>query len=114
MTIRPVARRLVPREIVDLAWPHFDQGSHRAILRLHRGADPETLAAAGANLKELRAPALIAWGERDPYYPARLADDYAAALGGEADIVRLPDAGHWPWLEHPELIETVGEFLRTR
>ena len=114
MTIRPVARRLAPREIVDVAWPHFDQGTQRAILRLYRWADPDKLAAAGAHLGELRAPALVAWGEDDPYHPVHFADGYAAVLGGETRVVRLPGAGHWPWLERPDLVETVGEFLRTR
>src|SRR4051794_14720326 len=61
LTTRYAARRLAPREIADLAWPHFDQGTQRAILRLYRSADPDVLAAAGQNLHQLQAPALIAW-----------------------------------------------------
>ena len=114
LTTRMVARRLAPRPIADLAWPHFDQGTQRAILRLYRSAGPEALAAAGATLGELRCPALVAWGERDAYLPARFADEYARALGGEARVLRLPDAGHWPWLDRPDLVEAVGEFLATR
>ena len=50
---------------------HFDQGTQRAILRLYRSSPPERLAAAGAQLGELRMPALVLWGTRDPYIPAR-------------------------------------------
>jgi pimeloyl-ACP methyl ester carboxylesterase len=111
LTIGPVTRRLVPREIADAAIPHFDQGTQRAILRLYRSADPAVLAAPRAQLEALDAPALIAWGERDPYIPSRFADGYAARLGGEAQLLKLPDAGHWPWLDRPDLVETVGAFL---
>ena len=113
-TTRGLLRRFLPRTLADESWPYFDQGTQRAILRLYRSAGPDVLAAAGARLGELRCPALIAWGERDPYLPARFADDYAAALGGPSQVLRLPDAGHWPWLERPDLVDAVGDFLVTR
>ena len=68
-------------------------------------AREQELAAAGARLGELRCPALVVWGDRDPYIPPLFADRYAAALGGPASVRHLPDAGHWPWLEQPELID---------
>jgi pimeloyl-ACP methyl ester carboxylesterase len=51
------------------------------------------------------------WGERDPYVPPRAAEQYAAALGGESEIALLADAGHWPWLDRPDVIELVADFL---
>src|SRR6266487_2398452 len=36
LTTPRVARRLVPAAVVEQAWPHFDQGTQRAILRLFR------------------------------------------------------------------------------
>ena len=48
LTTRFTLRRALPRPVAELAWPHFDQGTQRAILRLYRGADPAVLAAAGA------------------------------------------------------------------
>ena len=69
------------------------------------------LAAAGAHLRELDAPALIVWGELDPYIPARAAEQYAGALGGECEVVTLADAGHWPWLDRPDVLDTVADFL---
>ena len=50
---------------------HFDQGTQRAILRLYRSSPPDVLAAAGERLGELDVPALVVWGTRDPYIPAR-------------------------------------------
>jgi pimeloyl-ACP methyl ester carboxylesterase len=89
---------------------HFDQGTQRAILRLYRSSPPERLAAAGERLATLEMPALVAWGMRDPYIPARFAREYANALP-DAELLELPDAGHWPWLDRPDLIERVAAFL---
>lgn len=101
----------LPAELLDSAVAHFDQGTQRAILRLYRSSPPARLEAAGAQLGALTCPALVAWGEQDPYVPAAFADAYAQALGGPAEVVRLPDAGHWPWLDRPDLIDTVAAFL---
>jgi pimeloyl-ACP methyl ester carboxylesterase len=100
----------MPQQWLDSVLDHFDQGTQRAILRLYRSSPPAVLTAAGARLASMKAPALVAWGMRDPYIPARFAREYASALGG-ATLVELPDAGHWPWLDRPELIDRVAEFL---
>lgn len=89
---------------------HFDEGTQRAILRLYRSSPPEKLAAAGARLGELDVPALIAWGLADPYIPARFGRAYAQALP-RAELVEYPDAGHWAWLDRPDLIDRVAAFL---
>ena len=101
----------VPEQLVDHAYEHFDHGTQRAILKLYRSAPPERLAAAGARLNELDAPALVVWGERDEYIPASFASAYADALGGEARVEVVEGAGHWPWIERPAVIETVTRFL---
>ena len=46
-----------------------------------------------------------------PTSPPRFADAYAAALGGPTTVRHVPDAGHWPWLERPELIDEIAAFL---
>jgi pimeloyl-ACP methyl ester carboxylesterase len=88
----------------------FDEGTQRAILRLYRSSPPEALEAAGARLGTLDVPALVVWGARDPYIPSRFGRDYAHALP-QAELVELADAGHWPWLDRPDAIERVVEFL---
>jgi pimeloyl-ACP methyl ester carboxylesterase len=99
----------MPQAWLDSVLAHFDQGTQRAILRLYRSSPPDVLAAAGARLSSLSLPALVVWGERDPYIPARFADAYAEVL--RAELLRLPDAGHWWWLDRPDAMGRVVDFL---
>jgi pimeloyl-ACP methyl ester carboxylesterase len=100
----------LPEEWIDSVLAHFDQGTQRAILRLYRSAPSDALAAAGKNLRALGGvPSLVVWGERDPYIPARFAREYADVLG--AELMSLPDAGHWWWLDRPDAMKRVIEFL---
>jgi len=99
----------------DRAWfadvgARFDQGSQRALLRLLRAATPAAREAAGRALRELAVPTLVAWGGSDPWYPPRNGQAYAAVLP-ESELVELPDAGHWPWLEDPSLVARVIAYL---
>jgi pimeloyl-ACP methyl ester carboxylesterase len=103
-------REPMPDAWLDTVFDHFDQGTQRAILRLYRGSPPDVLAAAGARLATLTMPALVLWGQGDPYIPARFARAYAQALP-HAELVELADAGHWPWFDRPEVIERVAGFL---
>jgi pimeloyl-ACP methyl ester carboxylesterase len=99
------------RGLVDLIDAHNDVGTQRAILKLYRSADPDVLAAAGARLGEVTCPALVLWGAQDPYIPVRFCDAYAALLGGEVEREVLDGAGHWPWLDRPEVVDRVVAFL---
>lgn len=100
----------MPERWLDTVLDHFDQGTQRAILRLYRSSPPDVLETAGRQLASVTAPALVVWGARDPYIPARFGAAFAAALPN-AELVELPDAGHWPWIDMPEVIDRVVEFL---
>jgi pimeloyl-ACP methyl ester carboxylesterase len=100
----------MPEEWLDSVLGHFDQGTQRAILRLFRSSPPAVLEAAGTQLGALGMPALVVWGMRDPYIPERFGRAYAGALG-RAELIELPDAGHWPWLDRPDVIDRVVDFL---
>lgn len=95
---------------LSTVWEQFDQGTQRALLRLHRAADESRLAQLGSELGSLQMAALVVWGERDPWFGAEFADGYGAALP-HATVQRIADAGHWPWLDQPEVIELVASFL---
>jgi pimeloyl-ACP methyl ester carboxylesterase len=100
----------MPEAFLRSVLDHFDQGTQRAILRLYRSSPSEVLVQAGARLAELAEPALVVWGTQDPYIPSRFGRDYAAVLRN-AQLLELPDAGHWPWLDRPDIIDSVAEFL---
>ncbi len=98
---------------LDAIWQQFDQGTQRAILRLHRSTDEQQLVGAGASLERLDMPALVVWGERDPWLPASLSERYARRLP-QAELLRVPGAGHWPWLERPEVADQIADFVAAR
>jgi pimeloyl-ACP methyl ester carboxylesterase len=95
---------------LDTVLDHFDQGTQRAILRLYRSSPAEVLATAGSDLGLLTMPTLVVWGAADPYIPARFGAQYARTLPN-AELVEISDAGHVPWLDRPDVIDRVTEFL---
>jgi pimeloyl-ACP methyl ester carboxylesterase len=105
-----------PKEVwsnqrVNAVWDQLDQGTQRAILRLLRSADDRTLSEAGAGLDRLDQPALVIWGERDPW----LAPGYADAFGDRlrnATVTRVAGAGHWPWLDDPAVRDRLCDFAQ--
>jgi pimeloyl-ACP methyl ester carboxylesterase len=103
-------RSPMPPEFVDMVWRHWDRGTRAATLALYRHADPDRLAAAGADLGRLACPALVLWGDRDPYLPTRFAEDYARALP-DAELEIMEGVGHWPWIDDPRVVDRVLSFI---
>ncbi len=99
-----------PDWFVDRIYDGWRGAKSAAVLELYRSADPPALAAAGCGLGRIECPSLVVWGEHDPYIPPRFAAVYADRLAN-ADLLRLPDAGHWPWVDRPDLLDTVCGFL---
>jgi pimeloyl-ACP methyl ester carboxylesterase len=107
-----------PDARVAAVWSQFDQGTQRAILRLVRSAGDDMVGSGGPHGEEVagggapsqpRHPVII-WGEEDPWYPPALADAYADRLPG-ATVERVAGAGHWPWLDRPEVVDRVASLL---
>jgi pimeloyl-ACP methyl ester carboxylesterase len=98
-----------PDERVRAVWDQFDQGTQRAILRLHRSVDAPALAGYGQDLAALTQPALVVWGERDPWLAPAFAEAYARRLP-HASVERVAGAGHWPWLDQPTLVARLDAF----
>jgi pimeloyl-ACP methyl ester carboxylesterase len=98
---------------VDGVFEHLrDRRTTAAILRLYRSGDPGRLEAAGERLATITAPALVVWGDRDRYLPTRFATAYAERLPN-SELAVAHGAGHWPWLERPELVDRMLAFLQT-
>lgn len=106
---RPGGREL-PEEMLESIWSHFDHGTQRAILKLYRGAPPKMLEEAGQRFGQLTAPGLVIWGRQDPYIAPEFGRLYADTLPN-AELVLLDDAGHWPWLDRPDVIDLTANFL---
>jgi pimeloyl-ACP methyl ester carboxylesterase len=98
------------RAFVDMIWDRFDSSTRAAMLSLYRSADPLDLAAAGERLGALRCPALVVWGMRDRYIAPRFGSAYAERLPN-AELDELPRAGHWPWIDAPEVVPRVIRFI---
>jgi pimeloyl-ACP methyl ester carboxylesterase len=101
----------MPADFLDRVWETNDHGTQRAILTLYRSAPEDVLARAGERLGDVRCPALILWPTKDPYIGAEFGQRFADALGGEVEL-EMVEAGHWPWLDRPDLVERVADFLR--
>lgn len=97
-----------PAQRLTAVWEQFDQGTQRAILRLHRHTAESALE---EPLAGLEMPVAVLWGDRDPWLTAESADAFAARLRGAA--LEHLDAGHWPWLDRPEVIDRVRALLRS-
>ncbi len=99
----------LPPDFIGGLTAHFDRATKRAILRLYRSASQSALEAGGRSLSALQMPALVVWGDRDPYAGPEFGDAYAAALPN-AELLHCPNAGHWPWVDHPDVVNRVASF----
>jgi len=63
-----------------------------------------------SELENLRQPTLVIWGRRDPLGGIEAAQQVAAAV--PRSRLEVLDAGHGPWLGHPDTVaKLVEEFL---
>jgi pimeloyl-ACP methyl ester carboxylesterase len=99
-----------PSSRVDQVWDQFDQGTQRAILRLYRGWDATQADSLEQDLGRLAMPALVLWGDCDPWCGPQLAEAYANRLP-KATLEPVPQAGHWPWLDRPGVVDRVSAWL---
>jgi pimeloyl-ACP methyl ester carboxylesterase len=104
----------LPEDDLALMWRNFDRRTRKAILALYRATDMETQNAQLPQFRLLASqwPALVIFGEDDPYLPAKLAPRNKEALPN-AEIQLIEGAGHWPHLEKPnEVSAKLLPFLR--
>jgi pimeloyl-ACP methyl ester carboxylesterase len=95
----------------DAVLEHFDHGTQRAILKLYRSTRQDPPAGLETALAGVQAPALVVWGERDPFLAPAWADRIADALGGDASTSVVAGAGHWPWRDAPDVMQVVIRAL---
>jgi pimeloyl-ACP methyl ester carboxylesterase len=109
--------RGVPRWLVDETVRQCrDAGTRRAVLRFYRGTPDLGLVTerAAPPIRDANPPSLVIWGARDPYVPVRYADIQRRYLP-RAEVVVLPDSGHWPFLDDPGgVADVLIPFLRAQ
>jgi pimeloyl-ACP methyl ester carboxylesterase len=59
----------------------------------------------------VQVPTLFLWGERDAFAPPSAAEAIVAR-NPHLRLVRIPDAGHLPWIDHPEeVVREIEQFV---
>jgi pimeloyl-ACP methyl ester carboxylesterase len=48
---------------------------------------------------------------KDPYLPGRFGEAYAERLPS-SELLEVSEAGHWPWIDAPGIVERVAGFLQ--
>ena len=51
------------------------------------------------------------WPTDDPYISVGFGQRYADALGDDVDLQIIQRAGHWMWLDRPDVIDKAADFL---
>src|SRR3989442_211413 len=99
-------RLLVSRDNPGLTRQQLDQlydqarawGTRRAVLRLYRATEPDSMEPWIAPLRELDPPTLVVWGTDDVYLPREQAERQTQAFPS-ARIELLDGRGHWSFVE---------------
>ena len=69
-------------------------------------------APAEALLRAVSAPTLVVMGEKDPDFPDQRAEAEWIGRALNSDVLMVPDAGHYPHSQQPEITASaIVEFL---
>ena len=92
----------------------YDWASRRAIRRFYRSGPIRVTSLVVDSMRRLDRPALVVWGARNQFVPPRHAEDQRRSFP-RAEIVVLPDEGHYAHLRAPEVVaERLLPFLRAQ
>lgn len=97
-------RSAVTDELVDLLYaPSCDPRAQKvfaSVLTAPAGSPPQEL------LPKIDLPLLVLWGDKDPWTPIKGAKIYRelAATDSQVEFASIPDAGHCPHDEKPEIV----------
>jgi pimeloyl-ACP methyl ester carboxylesterase len=111
--------RPLPDAFIDRMYDDYDRPERCALLRYYRSMRDATFANSNAvadkqaaALKKRRRPALVIWGQNDPYIPAEQAYKQRDVFPG-ARVEVFPDTGHWSFVEEPARTRRLAvSFLR--
>ncbi len=94
----------IPKPHIETMYANFDAATRQTVLSLYRSTDEPDLDRLAERLRGQRLPALVIWGETDPYISLTDAQRFRRIFP-DARFVRIPGSGHWPHLTTPEPVE---------
>jgi pimeloyl-ACP methyl ester carboxylesterase len=88
-------------------------GATTAMINYYRAIFRQTPSKAEARIRQIRAPTLVIWGERDRYLGVEMAEPDRKDVPNLDRVVRIPDASHWVHHAQPERVaQLLIEFFR--
>lgn len=100
-------RRRIEEDIALISQPNAKEYSYAVARSLQDAAKQDMR----DELKNITCHTLIIWGEKDTIIPPKYAAQWHKAIAG-SELVIIPDSGHIPMLETPEIFnKTVEEFI---
>ncbi|MBL1175670.1 alpha/beta fold hydrolase [Pantanalinema sp. GBBB05] len=73
---------------------------------------PQVTAEIATGFQQWTKPVLVAWGDRDPWLPIAIAEDFVRSLP-DGELVILEEVGHYPQEDwHEKVTEALIPFLR--
>src|SRR3954452_17446496 len=113
--------RPLPDAFVDRMYDDYDRLTRCALLRYYRSARDATLTdpnaysrKQAAALRPKNLPALVIWGEKDPYIPVEQAERQREVFP-RAQVHVFPDSAHWPFVDNAAKTRAlVVPFLRPK
>jgi pimeloyl-ACP methyl ester carboxylesterase len=119
--VRPIFRQVagrghpsgLPPGFLDRMYDDYDDGTRQAVLKLYRATDARRMVSTPAErFAAADIPALVVWATEDVYMPIQFAYVHRAAFPS-AEVVELPERGHFVLAEDPEAVAAlVLPFLR--
>lgn len=105
--------RLSDEDLHEYCRPFTGEDGAAAFVRFARALDGRGLADSEPALRALEIPALLLWGEDDPFMPVTLAERLSDALP-MSSLAVLPGCSHFLMEDAPETITPLMfEYLRT-
>lgn len=100
LALRHGRPRRLPEQDLERIYRQLKQPHTQvAVLRLYRATDLDRASVAlHQRLAGTQLPTLVLWGARDAYLPPRYAERQRETFP-QAEVVRLAESGHWPFLD---------------
>jgi pimeloyl-ACP methyl ester carboxylesterase len=103
--------RPLPREFFDRDYDYFDRATRCAVLKAYRSAPANSEEFARPQAERLRPhdlPALVLWGDKDPFISPQVAQNQREAFP-HAEIHIFEATGHWPFVDEEK---RSGDLMR--